>query len=97
MHWCSTPIKHGKTSNILFPNIMWLQKYKFVQSGKIYASACSTLAMSIADVLLLVDFFVPRKMSCWQCCCSCLQHGRIEAKALVDEHFGICCALCSLQ
>ena len=42
--------------------------------------------MSIADVLLLVGLFGIQKMSCWQCCCSCLQHGGIEAKALVDEH-----------
>ncbi len=33
-----------------------------------------------------VDLFGIQKMSCWQCCCSCLQHGGIEAKALVDEH-----------
>ena len=61
MHWCLASIKHGTTRNILFPNIIWLQKYKFAQSGKIHASACSTLAMTVADVLLLVDFLYPEK------------------------------------
>jgi hypothetical protein len=74
-----------------------LVKKKIVQSRKIYASVCSMFAMSIADTLLLVYFFVSRKMSCWQCCCSCLQHGGLEAKALVVEHFGVCCTLCGLR
>jgi hypothetical protein len=55
------------------------------------------VAMSIADVLMLVELFGIQRMSCWQCCCSCLQHGGIEAKAFVGEHFGVCCAFCSLQ
>jgi hypothetical protein len=97
MHWCLTSIKHGTPRNILFCNIVWLQN-KFVQSRKkIYSSVCSTFAMSIADVLLLVDLFGIQKMSCWQCCCSCLQHGGLEAKALVVEHFGVCCTLCGLR
>ena len=39
--------------------------------------------MSIADVSSWLTFLVSKKMSCWQCCCSCLQHGGLEAKALV--------------
>ena len=39
----------------------------------------------------LLTFLYPEKMSCWQCCCSCLQHGGLEAKALVA--WGLLCSL----
>ena len=94
---CLTAIKHCTTGSVCFQTLFGY-KIKFVQSRKqFYASVCNMFAMSIADVLLFVDFSVSRKMSYWQCCCSCLLHGGIKANTLVVEHFGVCCALCGLQ
>jgi hypothetical protein len=51
----------------------------------------------IANVLLLIDFFHIPKMSCCQGCCSCYYNMGAKITALVVEHFGMCCSLCSLH
>ena len=45
-------------------------------------------AIPIADMLLLVDFFHIQKNVMLAMLLLLLQHGGIEAKALVDAHFG---------
>ena len=62
----------------------------FVQR-KINAPAWILFAKSTIGSLM----FVP--MSCWQCCCSCLQHSGTEAKRVTCLSILGSCALCSLQ
>jgi hypothetical protein len=45
----------------LFPNIILLKNRVCAEQKTIYASVCNTVAMSIADMLLLADFLYPEK------------------------------------